>query len=1332
MSRSPRRLSALRRFLIRWHPLSLLGAVGAAALSIGGMSPAWRASLAAAASRLRPAVFAGDTVVVFGPKQYNGSSGQGQTYVDRFTTTVTAGRLYSIRLINGAPDGTRRASKVIVKLNGFEIVAQNEVTQAVAELSRPVAVTDVDTLRVTVAGSSSPYVTISILSTPDNSFNVHGPTQYAVSSGSSTTHSGSITLPATAAAPYRVYVVNGASDGTQRVTSGSVTLNGTQIVTTSELTTAVGSLTKVVTLNPSNTLGVTVNGSVGRYVTVRFTATDTTKPGLTITAPAPNALTNQTSLAVSGTISDQTATAVTVNGVAATVTANTSYTATVPLTAEGNNLLTVTATDAGGRSVDSTRTVRRDTQAPSLSLSAPADGAITKNATIAVTGTASDANGVTVNTNGTSFTVAGDGSFSGSVALSAGPNVLTTTATDGAGNATSVIRTLTQDEVAPVLTVSQPADGSTTTAETVAVSGTVSDATAVAVTVNGVGTPVTGGGFSRTVALAEGANPIIVGATDAATNQTTVTRTVTRQVPIPPDPSTLATPIDPTVATSLAQATAFLYTGPNAIQTGVASGAIVAERAAVLRGKVIARDGSPLSGVRVSVLARPELGQTISRADGMYDLAVNGGGALVLQYTKGGYIDVQRDVRASWQAFATVDSVAMTPRDTAVTTVGFVEPIEVARGTPMTDASGTRRVTLMFEGGTLDSLVLPDGSTVAAGTLHVRATEFTVGSLGPAAMPGTLPSSSAYTYAMELSADEATSAGATGVRFSKPVAFYVENFLSIPVGRRVPVGVYDRKAGKWTPEPDGRVIKILGITSGRVDLDLSGSGQAAGQVSLDSLGITDPEREKLAALYPVGQTLWRTEHSSFSARDLNYGQRLVAEAAAALADIVVGNDGLRGECRRPGSTIRCESQGLGEEASLTGTPFTLHYASDRVPGRQWDRTIRIARQVRVDTALITSTRPVRRNEFTSHVQKASYSLQVAGRSIRVEPALGPSVPATTLAWDGKDAYGRTVRGRQHAKVSICFTYPATYGTISLDDIGLGPSSFGAPGSVSIEGVQARQEFNLCQNWEGELGAWDARGQGLGGWTLNAHHVYDPTAKNLYRGDGVRVTAKVLGNTITRFAGTGTAGYNGEGLDRTVTHVNSARRVAVGPDGSVYYGDQGNLRVRRVAPNGIVTTIAGNGTSGSGGDGGPATSAQFVNPRAVAVGPDGSVYVADANANRVRRIVPGGTISTVAGTGVAGYSGDGGPGTAAKLNFPVDVAVAPDGVLYIAEDANHTIRRVDLDGRITTYAGIGTAGYSGDNGPARQAHLHRPTGIAVGPDGTLYISDQTTVAFGRSA
>src|SRR5215468_1044728 len=133
-------------------------------------------------------------------------------------------------------------------------------------------------------------------------------------------------------------------------------------------------------------------------------------------------------------------------------------------------------------------------------------------------------------------------------------------------------------------------------------------------------------------------------------------------------------------------------------------------------------------------------------------------------------------------------------------------------------------------------MVLPDGSRRTLTTLCVRATEYTVGPTGPAAMPAALPSTSAYTYAVELSADEAVAVGATIVHFTQPVILYVENFLHFPVGESVPVGAYDREQGIWIPSPNGRIIRIVSITAGLADLDIDGDGMADN--ALAALGIS--------------------------------------------------------------------------------------------------------------------------------------------------------------------------------------------------------------------------------------------------------------------------------------------------------------------------------------------------------------------------------------------------------------------------------------------------------------------------------------------------------------
>ena len=152
-------------------------------------------------------------------------------------------------------------------------------------------------------------------------------------------------------------------------------------------------------------------------------------------------------------------------------------------------------------------------------------------------------------------------------------------------------------------------------------------------------------------------------------------------------------------------------------------------------------------------------------------------------------------------------------------------------------------------------------------------------------------------------------------------------------------------------------------------------------------------------------------------------------------------------------------------------------------------------------------------------------------------------------------------------------------------------------------------------------------------------------------------------------------------------------------GILYVSDYSNHRVRRITTDGKISTLVGTGAAGSGGDGGPATRAQVNCPRQIAVDSTGAVYVTDPGGHRVRRIGPDGVISTVAGTGAAGSGGDGGPAAKAQLNKPFGVALDGAGVLYVAEFGGHRVRRVDADGVITTVVGTGALGSSGDGGPA---------------------------------
>jgi sugar lactone lactonase YvrE len=179
-------------------------------------------------------------------------------------------------------------------------------------------------------------------------------------------------------------------------------------------------------------------------------------------------------------------------------------------------------------------------------------------------------------------------------------------------------------------------------------------------------------------------------------------------------------------------------------------------------------------------------------------------------------------------------------------------------------------------------------------------------------------------------------------------------------------------------------------------------------------------------------------------------------------------------------------------------------------------------------------------------------------------------------------------------------------------------------------------------------------------------------------------------------------------------------VAVDSAGNLYIADRANNRIRKVS-NGVIATVAGNGTLGFSGDNGPATSAQLNFPTGVAVDSAGSLYIADSINNRIRK-VSNGLITTVAGNGTSGFSGDNGPATSAQLSQPPGVAVDFVGNLYIADYFNNRIRKIS-NGVITTVAGNGMQGFGGDNGPAISAQLNGPNGVAVNAAGNVYIADE---------
>jgi RHS repeat-associated protein len=867
---------------------------------------------------------------------------------------------------------------------------------------------------------------------------------------------------------------------------------------------------------------------------------------------------------------------------------------------------------------------------------------------------------------------------------------------------------------------------------------------------------------------------------------------------LPPDPVTVAPPNDPTVATDIASATAFLYTGSNPIQTDVAPGTIEAERVAVIRGRALARDNSGMGGVKVTILGHSEFGSTLTRADGKFDLAVNGGGLLTVNYQKDGYLAAQRQVQVPWRDYAWAEPVVLVPFDTVTSTIqAGAGVMQVARGSSVTDSDGTRQATALFPAGTQAAMTLPDGSSVQLGTFHVRATEYTVGSSGRAAMPAELPPASAYTYAVDLSVDEAVMSGAHTVTFSQPVPVYLENFIGMPVGSAVPAGYYDRARAAWVPSDDGCVIKILSKDGDTVTIDADGDGTAEEASALAALGVTSDELHQLAALYQSGQTLWRVPVPHFSAWDFNWAWGCEVDADGEACAPPKGDPPQFAGDPEPdpdttcGSLIECENQGLGEDVEVVGTPFRLSYRSTRQLGRKAERTI----TVHLPTKIPSTARGY------------AYQVFVAGQ--RLVQRLPPNGQGTvTYVWDGRDAYGRPYQGNAPVKVKTGFIYRPAYtgGAWSVRLRRFGSNSHGSTGSAEAGWPLTRYdlcttdpeeclppdgdpvvagEFVAWKTWTGTLGSWTALPEGLGGWTLSAHHAYDPVAKAVRRGDGITQVATLLdplvmstfartgslpygiavgpdgsvytaewtqvnridpSGTVTRVAGGGPCTHPQSGIPATQACLAHTLDLSLGPDGSIYlagtplfdsyYGSKASP-VRRIRPDGIIEDFAGVSQldywTWPLGDEGPALQARVGYTSAVAAAPDGSVYIlAD---NRIRKVTPDGIIHAFAGNGAqccqsggcgdCCYSGDGGPAADAQVcgggNYG-KIAIGTGGSVYLADPTHHAVRRVRPDGVIERFAGTTQGGFSGDGASATSAELQYAEGVSVGPDGSVHITD----------
>jgi hypothetical protein len=289
----------------------------------------------------------------------------------------------------------------------------------------------------------------------------------------------------------------------------------------------------------------------------------------------------------------------------------------------------------------------------------------------------------------------------------------------------------------------------------------------------------------------------------------------------------------------------------------------------------------------------------------------------------------------------------------------------------------------------------------------------------------------------------------------------------------------------------------------------------------------------------------------------------------------------------------------------------------------------------------------------------------------------------------------------------------------------GPIAFGPDGSlyiVELERVRKVDPSGTITTVVGSPVGDDPPLGEAGRLTPGGHVIAVDAAGNIYVTRGASMVVKVTPTgAVTRVAGTGEAGYSGDGGPATEARLGNVYDIALDDRGNLYIVDSRFNLLRRVDGAGVITTLAGTGRKGFSGDGGPATAATFNDLDGVAVDARGNIYLADTGNGRIRRIDRRGIITTIAGPGENGSSGNGGPAIHASF-YAEHVCVDPAGNLYFADAVHNTIREIDADGIITTVAGTGARGYSGDDGPAIRARFHEPGRAIIGPDGALYVSD----------
>src|SRR6478736_889041 len=760
--------------------------------------------------------------------------------------------------------------------------------------------------------------------------------------------------------------------------------------------------------------------------------------------------------------------------------------------------------------------------------------------------------------------------------------------------------------------------------------------------------------------------------------------------------------IDNTVPPSPGSIFAAIYNaganGQTGVSLGTGPGQLNPDHSAHLFGTVaLSVPSDSLTNVKVVVLNHPESGQTFVRSDGKFDMVANGGAPLVLRFTKEGYLPVDRSATPIWGAGAHIDHVVMVKLDApmanpqtgsssvALNTSSFQD---VAASTITADPRGARTARLLFQPNTTATAIsstVPGGTTTTlSGAITVRATEFTVGDSAAALarMPAPLPPTVLYTYALEYTVDQAPNAAS--VEFAPPVFAYLENFIGTPTGYNVPDGYYDRDKTAWLPEPNGKALAVVGYDTNGTIIDITGDG-AETQADTDAWIASTPANQRLTS---GDRALIASRYPGGTAASPKRIWR-VPLTHFSVHDFNHGGgvECVDGKCPEFASTMSA-----GDDAPKGGSceqPGSIIGAEDQSLGEQLP-VMGTPFALNYKSSYTLGYLPPRGVEVdynptstTLTPKEFRVTLATSGGSWT---AIKPAPPKNYIAWNGLDGAGRRINGSQLATIQATQVYSGSYKRTGL----FGNTQDSDDVSQGFGGVEpgAAPDVLYTRTFTKTLSAWGADALGFGGWTLSPMHVYDPVSGTLYQGDGVQ-RKDVRERTLQLIGGNGTqtsAPNNTLAVNSGIPTSDHLPISAVASNGDVY------LFVSEGFPNYDRTLRKIDAATGTIGDvlKLPKYDAgiAYVLGFAMAFSPDEKFLYVPTYAQILRIDMVAKTTAIYAGTGVKSHVD--GPGAQATFRGIQGLAVAPDGSVYVADET--MVRKIAPDGvrTVTTVAGSASA------------------------------------------